>query len=619
MSNISLNYAQIIDPLSFKSINLAKIYIGEYGTLPNPAVSGTWKQAYFVNSDGTRTAASQPIRTNAAGYAVDGSGNIKPVQVDGGYSILVQDQLNATKFSQACSPVNDGAVLEFDTIPSFSGAPDGSVIYFKGRDAVGDGGGGMFRYSASSTQASDGGFVFAPTAGGRLFRDGWTVLGFNGAASVKWFGAKGDGTTNDTAAFQTAAAAVVGGVVHAPRGTYRINTIGIQGVVIEGVGFDETILEAHTATSGYLLDCTLNTDGVTTNTDGRFGGARYLKIDGRGLGAGGIRTYGGFATLEYVWARRCNIGFDIGLPIAMTVRSLYAEQNTKGFHTYSGPGDLATSLNMVGCWANSNSLYNFHIEQLTYSTFIGCASQEVSASGIGWFIEGNTNGSGVGTSLTFTSCGSEGDLGTPFYLKNQRGFTLTSPKIVQQPNNKDLIVLDNSSGEVTAYQSPGAGGGFYGLRVINLSDSLGSVVLTGGEFTMPDAELVFCTVLGSQVNGRRRLSISGNDHGQTESPTGLGVTENNYGGLTLFCGRARLTTFNPTATITGLVGGDDGREIQLFNYSSANSIILAHENAGSTAANRFVLPGAVNLTLTPYSSAVIVYDGTLQRWTVKGG
>ncbi len=101
MSNISLNYAQIIDPLSFKSINLAKIYIGEYGTLPNPANAATWKQAYFVNSDGTRTAASQPIRTNAAGFAVDGSGNIKTVQVDGGYSLLAQDQFGATKFSTA--------------------------------------------------------------------------------------------------------------------------------------------------------------------------------------------------------------------------------------------------------------------------------------------------------------------------------------------------------------------------------------------------------------------------------------------------------------------------------------------------------------------------------------
>lgn len=100
MSNVQLGYTQIIDPISFKSIPSGKIYIGEYGTLPNPASAGTWKQAYFVNSDGTRTAASQPIRTNAAGYAVDGSGNIKTVQVDAGYSLLVQDQFNATKFTQ---------------------------------------------------------------------------------------------------------------------------------------------------------------------------------------------------------------------------------------------------------------------------------------------------------------------------------------------------------------------------------------------------------------------------------------------------------------------------------------------------------------------------------------
>lgn len=99
MSNVQLGFTQIIDPVSFKPVLSGKIYIGEYGTLPNPSNSGTWKQAYFVNSDGTRTAASQPIATNAAGYAVDGSGNIKSVQVDGKYSILVQNALSVTKFA----------------------------------------------------------------------------------------------------------------------------------------------------------------------------------------------------------------------------------------------------------------------------------------------------------------------------------------------------------------------------------------------------------------------------------------------------------------------------------------------------------------------------------------
>lgn len=229
MSNISLNYAQIIEPGSFKSINLAKIYIGEYGTLPNPANASTWKQAYFVNSDGTRTAASQPIRTNAAGYAVDGSGNIKTIQVDGGYSLLVQDQYGATKFSQARSAANSGAVLEFDIIADFTGALDGSVCYFKGRDTVGDGGGGLFWYSASSTQPTDGGTVFKPAAGGgRIFRQGWTVSGFNGELNIKWFGAKGDGVTDDTAAITAAdAAALNGKTLLFPDGVYVCGRISL--------------------------------------------------------------------------------------------------------------------------------------------------------------------------------------------------------------------------------------------------------------------------------------------------------------------------------------------------------------------------------------------------------
>lgn len=264
MSNIFLNYAQIIEPTTFKSINLAKIYIGEYGTLPNPANASTWKQAYFVNSDGTRTAASQPIRTNAAGFAVDGSGNIKTIQVDGGYSLLVQDQLNVTKFSQACSPANDGAVLEFDTIAGFSGALDGSAIFFKGRDTVGDGGGGMFRYSASSSATADDVIVFAPAIGGRLLRDGYTVFGFNGEVNAKWAGAKGDGNqttgagTDDTVAINRAIAAL-GGThdlttayiyqparrLRIPNGVYIISgqiLVDRNNIAIDGDGTFNTVL-----------------------------------------------------------------------------------------------------------------------------------------------------------------------------------------------------------------------------------------------------------------------------------------------------------------------------------------------------------------------------------------
>ena len=105
--------------------------------------------------------------------------------------------------------VAQGITLANLTISNFvsTGIANGSWIHFAGRDTAGDGGGGSFWFSSSSTQPANGGTVFAPTGGGRLFRDGWTVFGFNGVVSVAMFGAKG-GSTDDTAAFNAAIASV---------------------------------------------------------------------------------------------------------------------------------------------------------------------------------------------------------------------------------------------------------------------------------------------------------------------------------------------------------------------------------------------------------------------------
>lgn len=103
----------------------------------------------------------------------------------------------------------NNVISTFDTALSVnaSNLRNNSIIFCKGRSAVNDGGGGFFRYSASSTVTVDNGVVFNVTGGGRLIRQGQTSLSENQMSesiNVRWFGAKGDAVTDDTAAIQAA-------------------------------------------------------------------------------------------------------------------------------------------------------------------------------------------------------------------------------------------------------------------------------------------------------------------------------------------------------------------------------------------------------------------------------
>jgi len=76
------------------------------------------------------------------------------------------------------------------------------AIQLLGYYSPGSGGGGVFYYDSSSNEIPDDGMIIQPsgTTSGR-----WKRL-YSGSVSVKWFGAKGNGSANDTSAINKAAA-----------------------------------------------------------------------------------------------------------------------------------------------------------------------------------------------------------------------------------------------------------------------------------------------------------------------------------------------------------------------------------------------------------------------------
>ena len=121
----------------------------------------------------------------------------------------------------------------------------------------GDGGGGSYYLDAADTTSADnGGTVIVSADGGR-----WK-LAKTTSISVRQFGAKGDGVTNDTAAIQACATAVgYGGTMLLPTGTYFVSaTITLRGATkLLGDGVEATIVK-RTGDYGDTFVCGTSAD-----------------------------------------------------------------------------------------------------------------------------------------------------------------------------------------------------------------------------------------------------------------------------------------------------------------------------------------------------------------------
>lgn len=117
------------------------------------------------------------------------------------------------------------------------------------------------------------------------------VRQYDGFVNVKWFGATGDGVTDDTTAFENAVSFVRDGMtLYIPKGTYRTNFEIDTAMSIIGDGYQSTLVPA---VAGYVLSITRSADSAEQNRELHnpsliVRGLRFYGND-RGIAAGAVQ------------------------------------------------------------------------------------------------------------------------------------------------------------------------------------------------------------------------------------------------------------------------------------------------------------------------------------------
>lgn len=186
-----------------KPIFNGKIYVG----VPDldPTIVANQLPLTAKQQDGTKVPIAQPVSTNSGGYAVDSSGSLVVLLVDGNYSIRINDNKGQLALEQA--NVNDGVPLTAEggvgrvntvvDLRLLEPTDDGQSIFLVGYTVEGLGSGDLYAI-LNDPSPDNGGTKFKTPEGNSWNRP--DEFGVN----VQWFGAIGDGTINDSPAIQAA-------------------------------------------------------------------------------------------------------------------------------------------------------------------------------------------------------------------------------------------------------------------------------------------------------------------------------------------------------------------------------------------------------------------------------
>lgn len=333
--------------------------------------------------------------------------------------------------------------------------------------------------------------------------------------SVKDFGAKGDGVTDDTAAFLACRdflqtnSAYRGGRIYIPKGVYILKQTWaftqyaaelVHNITLFGDGPQATVLDFTTAV--------VDSDGVS------FGKGTHFAIEDLSI-AGARRdglslVAGTLGSADY--SQQCRVkNVRISLPVRDGIRStnLYMARfediwvlnaggngfNFVGFHT---------SCHMSRSWASSCTGIGWAINGMVYSSFNSCGSD----SNLYGYTISNTRG------ISFNGCGAEGNLRDSWAVITSNASAVGLPTAVQDVHG---LVLNGCYALEGSSSAPNTYSGLIGIYTSDNREASVTLVGCASEKKAVNDPSVIASGVSGQINVYEMncrfdgpISVSGN-------------------------------------------------------------------------------------------------------------
>lgn len=121
------------------------------------------------------------------------------------------------------------------------------------------------------------------------------------------------------------------------------------------------------------------------------------------------------------------------------------------------------------------------------------------------------------------------------------------------------------------------------------------------------------TLVYDSTSSRWRVSENSDERlGGVKTYTPWGSNQDNWAAEPQY--EQHRVSSTAAVNLTGIQYGKPGLRHRIINHGTSYAITLKHEDSGSSATNRFSLPGGFDLKLHPRADLWVEYDGTTERW-----